>query len=162
LSAEGLKHPLNLTQPKNDPETEEEVLSAILDIIYKAKSPVILADACAVRHRVVSETHELMAKLNIPSFVAPMGKGAIDETNPNYSGVYIGAISLPDVKNVVESSDCILSIGALLSDFNTVSRTCQAHLTSRVPSVIILGNHEPSNSIQPGPWCDMPIIPASG
>ena len=48
------------------------------------------------------------------------GKGAIDETDPHYGGVYIGEISLPDVKKAVEESDCILSIGALLSDFNTV------------------------------------------
>lgn len=49
-----------------------------------------------------------------------MGKGALNETNSHYGGVYIGEISLPDVKTAVESSDCVLSIGALLSDFNTV------------------------------------------
>ena len=49
-----------------------------------------------------------------------MGKGAINETNPHYGGVYVGELSLPDVKTTVEESDCILSIGSLLSDFNTV------------------------------------------
>jgi pyruvate decarboxylase len=132
-----------------------------LDIIYKAKRPVILADACAIRHGVGPETHELMAKLNIPSFVAPMGKGAIDETNPNYGGVYIGDISLPNVKDAVERSDCILSIGALLSDFNTVLFTWEAHLTYRVLLVTIVGKIGPSNYIPHGLWCDTPTTLAS-
>jgi pyruvate decarboxylase len=115
-----LKKELDLTLPDNEKETEEEVISTVLNIIYKAKNPIILADACSIRHHVLPELHELLAKLEIPGFVTPMGKGSIDETNPHYGGVYIGEISLPDVKTAVEASDCILSIGALLSDFNTV------------------------------------------
>lgn len=106
--------------PTNEPETEEEVVSIILELVYKAKNPILIADACSIRHRVVQETHELLHVLQIPGFVTPMGKGAINETDPHYGGVYIGDISLPEVKNAVEESDCILSIGALLSDFNTV------------------------------------------
>ncbi|KAJ4148676.1 Pyruvate decarboxylase 1 [Fusarium falciforme] len=50
-----------------------------------------------------------------------MGKGAIDEQHPRYGGVYVGTLSRPEVKKAVESADLILSIGALLSDFNTGS-----------------------------------------
>ena len=115
-----MKKEIDLRFPENDSETEAEVISTVLDLVYKAKSPIIIADACSIRHRVVDETHELLDKLQIPGFVTPMGKGTIDETNPHYGGVYIGEISLPDVKKAVEQSDCVLSIGALLSDFNTV------------------------------------------
>lgn len=115
-----MKTEIDLSLPENDSETEAEVISTILDLVYKAKNPIILADACSIRHRVVEETHELLHKLQIPGFVTPMGKGAIDETDPHYCGVYIGQVSLPDVKKAVENSDCIFSIGALLSDFNTV------------------------------------------
>jgi len=111
---------IDLSIPQNEPDTEAEVISTILKLVYKAKNPILLADACCVRHRVVPETHELLDKLQIPGFVTPMGKGAINETNPHYGGVYVGQISLPDVKTTVEDSDCILSVGALLSDFNTV------------------------------------------
>lgn len=48
-----------------------------------------------------------------------MGKGAIDETLPSYGGVYAGTGSNAGVKERVESSDLILNIGALQSDFNT-------------------------------------------
>jgi pyruvate decarboxylase len=115
-----LKTEIDLKLPKNDEETEGDVLTTILDLLYNAKHPIILADACSIRHRVTNEVHELLEKLQIPGFVTPMGKGSIDETHDHYGGVYIGDISLPDVKAAVESSDLVLSIGALLSDFNTV------------------------------------------
>ena len=51
--------------------------------------------------------------------MTPMGKSAVDETLPNYCGVYAGEASTPDVREQVESSDLILSIGAIKSDFNT-------------------------------------------
>ncbi|CDH13278.1 related to Pyruvate decarboxylase [Zygosaccharomyces bailii ISA1307] len=50
-----------------------------------------------------------------------MGKGSIDEQNPRFGGVYVGTLSSPAVKQAVESADLILSVGALLSDFNTGS-----------------------------------------
>ena len=43
----------------------------------------------------------------------------MDETNPRFGGTYIGNISMPDVREAVESADLLLSIGALKSDFNT-------------------------------------------
>jgi pyruvate decarboxylase len=48
-----------------------------------------------------------------------MGKGAANETLPSYGGVYTGAGSHPDIKNVVESSDAVLFIGRYESDFNS-------------------------------------------
>lgn len=53
--------------------------------------------------------------------MTPLGKGSIDEQHPRYGGVYVGTLSKQDVKQAVESADLILSVGALLSDFNTGS-----------------------------------------
>jgi pyruvate decarboxylase len=117
---ERLKKEIDLSLPENDPEVEAEALSTVIDLIYKAKHPIVLADACCVRHGVVPETHRLLEKLKIPGFVTPMGKSAINETNAYYGGVYLGEISQPAVRKAVEDSDCVLSIGAILSDFNTV------------------------------------------
>lgn len=46
-----------------------------------------------------------------------MGKGAVDESLPNYGGVYAGDGSNAGVREIVESSDLVLSIGAIKSDF---------------------------------------------
>lgn len=52
-----------------------------------------------------------------------MGKGAVDESLPNYCGVYAGNGSHDDVRELVESSDLVLTIGAIKSDFNTAGFT---------------------------------------
>ncbi|KAE8353569.1 pyruvate decarboxylase [Aspergillus coremiiformis] len=114
-----LDTPLDLSLPPNDPEKEDYVVDVVLKYLHAAKKPVILVDACAVRHRALDEVHEFVEKSGLPTFVAPMGKGAVDETHRNYGGVYAGTGSNPGVREQVESSDLILSIGAIKSDFNT-------------------------------------------
>jgi pyruvate decarboxylase len=114
-----LNTPIDLAISPNDPDKEDYVVDVVLKYLHAAKNPVVLVDACAIRHRVLKETHDLIDKTGLPVFVTPMGKGAINETHPNYGGVYAGDGSQPDVKERVESSDLILTIGAIKSDFNT-------------------------------------------
>lgn len=113
IEGERLKTPIDLHFPTNEEAKEDYVVDVVLKYLLAAKSPVILVDACAIRHRVLEEVHDLIAKTKLPVFVTPMGKGAVDETHENYGGVYAGNGSQPDVKERVESSDLILTIGAI-------------------------------------------------
>lgn len=123
IDGDRLNTPLDLEYPPNDQEAEDYVVDVVLKALHAAKNPVIVVDACAIRHRALKETHDLIKKSGIPTFVAPMGKGAVDETLPNYGGVYAGDGSNAGVKERVESADLILSIGAIQSDFNTAGFT---------------------------------------
>ncbi|KAL2889079.1 Pyruvate decarboxylase [Ceratocystis lukuohia] len=111
--------PISTAEPPNDPDTEKYVVDVCLKYIHRAHRPVILVDACAVRHNVIPEVQDLLEKTKFPVFVTPMGKSAVDETHKSYGGVYAGDASKPQVKELVENSDLILSIGSLKSDFNT-------------------------------------------
>ncbi|KAF2752124.1 pyruvate decarboxylase-like protein [Sporormia fimetaria CBS 119925] len=123
VDGDRLKTPLDLSFPPNESEREDYVVDVVLKYLQAARNPVILVDACAIRHRALGEVHELVEKSGIPTFVAPMGKGAVNETLPNFGGVYAGDGSNRGVKERVESSDLILSIGAVKSDFNTAGFT---------------------------------------
>ncbi|KAH3947829.1 pyruvate decarboxylase [Parastagonospora nodorum] len=123
IDGDRLNTPLDLNYPPNDQEAEDYVVDVVLKYLHAAKNPVIVVDGCAIRHRALEETHDLVAKSGIPTFVAPMGKGAVDETLPNYGGVYAGDGSNAGVKDRVESADLVLSIGAIQSDFNTAGFT---------------------------------------
>jgi pyruvate decarboxylase len=123
IDGDRLNTPLDLEYPPNDKEAEDYVVDVVLKYLHAAKNPVIVVDGCAIRHRALKETHELVKKSGIPTFVAPMGKGAVDETLPNYGGVYAGDGSNAGVKERVESADLVLSIGAIKSDFNTAGFT---------------------------------------
>jgi pyruvate decarboxylase len=119
LEGQRLNTPIDLSYVENDPEKEKYVVDVILKYLYAAKNPIILVDSCAIRHRILKETHDLVEKSGMPVFVAPMGKGAINENHVQYGGVYAGSGSLPDVKERVESADLVINIGAIKSDFNT-------------------------------------------
>ncbi|OAA54501.1 pyruvate decarboxylase [Niveomyces insectorum RCEF 264] len=114
-----LATPIPLDEPKNEPKSEDYVVDVVLKYLHSAKDPIVLVDACAIRHRVLDEVHALVQKTKLPVFVTPMGKGAVNEEHATYGGVYAGVSSHPDVIERVEGSDLILSIGALKSDFNT-------------------------------------------
>ncbi|GMM34293.1 indolepyruvate decarboxylase 1 [Saccharomycopsis crataegensis] len=123
VDASLLKTPIDLTLPPNDPATEDEIFEEILRLVAKCKNPIILVDACAVRYNVKEETEKLMAITQFPTFVSPMGKSAVTEEDPRFGGVYIGSLSTPEVKEVVNSADLVISVGSLMSDFNTGSFT---------------------------------------
>lgn len=120
-----LDTPIDLSIEPNNKEDEQEVIESILELVSKAEKPIILVDACAERHGCVEEVNKLADKLQWPVFVTPMGKSVYDERNERFGGVYVGQLSEPEVSEVVENSDLVFSMGALLSDFNTGSFTYQ-------------------------------------
>lgn len=117
IEGQRLQTPIDLAFPVNDQAKEDYVVDVVLKYLLAAKNPVILVDACAIRHRVLDEVHDLIEKTGLPVFVTPMGKSAVDETLPTFGGVYAGDGSQPDVQERVEASDLILTIGAIKVSF---------------------------------------------
>ncbi|KAK3375980.1 hypothetical protein B0T24DRAFT_656211 [Lasiosphaeria ovina] len=129
---------IDLSEPKNDVEREDYVVEVVLKYLHASKKPVILIDACTIRHRVLGEVRDLVSKTRLPVFVTPMGKGAVDENSPSYGGVYAGCGSSPDFIAQVEGSDFVLSVGSLKSDFNT---TGFSYRTSQLTTIDFHSTH---------------------
>lgn len=123
VEGERLADYIDLSLPANKVEAEDYVVQIVLRYLQAAKKPVILVDACASRFHCEKEVHALVKNSGFPTFVAPMGKGIVDETLPNYGGVYAGDGSLKEVRGEIETSDLVLSIGGIKSDFNTTGFT---------------------------------------
>jgi pyruvate decarboxylase len=68
---------------------------------------------------VLDEAHKLIEITKFPAFTTAMGKGALDETMPEFAGVHLGAGSLPGVTKALESADVVIWIGNVPSDLNT-------------------------------------------
>lgn len=114
---------IDLQLPPNDEDSEEEIFDEIVRLVSRAEEPIILVDACASRHDVKEETKKLIDLTQFPTFVTPMGKSGVEEDHPRFGGVYVGSLTAPDVKEVVEKTDLVISVGGLMSDFNTGSFT---------------------------------------
>ncbi|CAO1631117.1 unnamed protein product [Sympodiomycopsis kandeliae] len=119
IPAGQLSTPLNVATSPNDPDTESHVLKEIVNKVRSAKDPIILIDACTIRHDVIGEAHDLVNQSGLPIFSSPMGKTAITEEHPQYGGLFLGDVTAPQIRERVLKADCIISVGALLSDFNT-------------------------------------------
>ncbi|KZT54702.1 pyruvate decarboxylase [Calocera cornea HHB12733] len=124
ISAKSLETPLRPTidHPSKEP-TEAFLVNRIAHLFETAKKPVVLIDACSLRFHVVDIAQKLIEKTGVTFFTSPMGKAALNESHPNFGGIYIGDISMPAVKEAFETADFILAIGTMKSDFNSGSFT---------------------------------------
>lgn len=52
VEGERLKTPIDLSYPRNSANKEDYVVDVVLKYLHAAENPVILVDACAIRHRV--------------------------------------------------------------------------------------------------------------
>src|SRR5260370_13608609 len=49
------------------------------------------------------------------------GKGAVDEDHPQYLGVYSGAYSRPEVRETIETAECLIQVAVRFTDATTGS-----------------------------------------
>jgi indolepyruvate decarboxylase len=102
----------------SDPVTLRESVAEAAAMLNRAKQPVILADVEIHRFGLQKELLRLIQKSNIPAAATIMGKSVIGENYPFYLGVYAGALGRDEVRRYVEQSDCLLMLGAFMTDIN--------------------------------------------
>ncbi|OJD17884.1 hypothetical protein AJ78_02056 [Emergomyces pasteurianus Ep9510] len=132
VDGDRLKYPIDLSVPPNDHTRESHVVDAITKLLQSARRPALLVDLLALRHHVTADINELISKSNIPVFVTPMGKGAVDETLPQFQGIYVGEASPSIIRENFHASDLVLNIGPLKSDINTGCFTSKAEQLTNV------------------------------
>ena len=103
---------------KSDEKALNETVSEIISLIEKAKNPIIFFDYLCKRYKLQSEIKEFINKTNMKFGTLLMGKGIVDETNPNFIGVNGGSLS-PFVQDEIKNSDLIITAGCLQADLNT-------------------------------------------
>lgn len=110
-------------QPRAVPQTSnaralKAALAEAAEMINSVKQPVIIADVELHRFGLQKQLIQLARRTNIPVASTLLGKSVIGEQHPFYMGVYEGAMGREDVRRYVESSDCVILLGAFLTDIN--------------------------------------------
>lgn len=111
--------------PTSDPDALESVVDAIMNAMEKAKNACILPGILLARLGLQAQALEIIEASGLPFATMVMDKAVIDETHPQYIGMYAGALAEPNVREFVEACDCILTIGVMPSDFNTGAFTAK-------------------------------------
>ncbi|KAI9672839.1 MAG: hypothetical protein M1831_000275 [Alyxoria varia] len=113
-----LNTPIDL-EPPTDTTNQAAAISAIVSALEAAKNPAILVDHQA-KVFAPSPARRLVAHLRIPTYAAPMGKGCVDEDDPNYVGIYNSHTSFEGVREGYEAADLVLALGWWPSNLNTL------------------------------------------
>lgn len=111
--------PLDLDlAPRTDPEVLSEAVEEAAAMLRAAERPVLLGGVEVHRFGLGGRLERFLDEVHYPMATALMGKSVIRETHPQYIGVYSGALSEEYVRETVEGADCVLSLGAWMSDIN--------------------------------------------
>ncbi len=127
-----------LPPPQSDPSVLETAVNAIVEMVTKAKTACILPGFLVARSNLRKEMMAVVDASELPFATMFNDKSTLDETHPSYIGMYDGQLMNPEVRAFVEDSDCILDVGALLTDFNSGAFTARI---DRSKSINILHDH---------------------
>ena len=111
-------HKTSEPHERSDPKSLRAALAEAEEMINAAKQPVILADVEVHRFGLQDQLLKLASQTNIPVAATVLGKSVIGEQHPLYLGIYEGAMGRDDVRQYVESSDCVILLGAFMTDIN--------------------------------------------
>lgn len=103
--------PLELRMPSSDPQNVKACSEMILQRLHDAKSPAFLLDLDAIRFGASAQIMTLAERFQMPIATLNCAKGAVSETSAQFVGTYAGALSPRAVREAIEGSDCLLTVG---------------------------------------------------
>lgn len=110
IAAEQTEEPLFTESYVRRPVAEANAIHKAVELIEKAKTPLLLIGAAANRKLTSKNLQKFVQALDIPFVTTQMGKGVIDERNP----LYLGNTSLSDgdfVHCALNRADLIINVG---------------------------------------------------
>ncbi|HUH71725.1 MAG TPA: alpha-keto acid decarboxylase family protein [Mycobacterium sp.] len=113
------------TEPPGDPlprytgGTSPRALSLFIDAateLIADNQLTVLADLLVHRLQTVKELEALLAADVVPYATLMWGKSLLDESSPNFLGIYAGAASTPAVRTAIEDAPVLVTAGVVFTD----------------------------------------------
>jgi indolepyruvate decarboxylase len=127
-----------------DDAAVDEAAQEILARLAKAERPVIIVGVEVHRFGLQDRVIALAERLNVPVASSFLGRGVFPTRHPNFIGTYLGVVSPPHLREIVERADCVLLLGELVSDTGLgVSAGClsETNLLIAVARDVYIGRH---------------------
>lgn len=103
----------------SDLDALREAVQEALVMLNKAQKPVVIGGVELISFELQKEFAGFLDKTGLPYATMMLGKTVLSEHHPQFIGLFEGERSRDYVRNRVESADCILQLGGLMTDFNT-------------------------------------------
>jgi indolepyruvate decarboxylase len=105
---------------KSDPTSLQKALAAVTERVKVAKSIVVLPAFTLSRLRLQVEARLAIEALGCPFATMTMEKCLIDESHPQFVGLYAGAVSAQRTRQIVEDAELLIDLGGVsLNDETT-------------------------------------------
>src|SRR5580658_4397536 len=105
---------------KSNPASLEKAVAAITERVRAAKSIVAFPAFTVQRLRLQKEAQQAIEALGCPFATTTMEKCIIDESHPQFAGLYAGAVSAEKTRQIVEGAELVLDLGGVsLNDETT-------------------------------------------
>lgn len=141
------KHTLHPELPQSTPISRATAMQPLLEklkgILEKSQHPIIWAGHEILRHQLSAPLLTFAEKYQIPIVSTLLGKTVIDEHHPLFLGVYQGRMSHPMVLEWINKADCLLLLGAILTDVDTgifTAKLDQPHKVHVTAQEILIDN----------------------
>jgi indolepyruvate decarboxylase len=126
-----------ISVPTTEAAALEAAVKAVVAAVYASKTACILPGIIISRCGLNEQATAVVDASGLPFATMFMDKCVLSEAHPNYIGMYDGKIMNEQVRAFVEGCDCVLGIGAMLTDFNSGALTAQI---DRSKSINIMHN----------------------
>ena len=119
VSVEGTVYQRPATHKRqSDPDTLDAALDNAIEFINQSENPIILAGAEINRFGYQNKLLRLAEEKHIPVVTTLLGKSVMPGAHPLYLGIYAGAMGRTEITTLVETSDCLIILGAFMTDVN--------------------------------------------
>lgn len=134
-----------LPQKATNPKTLQAAKDHVKQLFKQVQNAVLLADVKTMRFHLEKSVRQLAETMNLPVATTLFGKGAFDESHPQFIGTYGGAFGRQTVRQSVESADVVIAVGLVWADSNTANFTARLNplkLVEIQPDKVIIGEAE--------------------
>lgn len=132
-------------RPSPSPKAQrDEAFSEIAARLGRSRRPAILAGVEVERFGLSSALRRTAERLGLPIATSIDGKAVFPEHHPQFVGTYMGKMGSREAIEVIEGADCLLVLGAYLSDTGTglfTSRIDRASVVHASADELRIGYH---------------------
>ena len=113
-----ISHAYHAPEMQVDVQAMTEAAEEAAALLSKAERPIIIAGVEMHRFGLQDKLLHFVEKTGIPVAATLLGKSVVPEKHPQYVGLYEGAMGHAEVTKYIEESDCVLLLGAFMTDLN--------------------------------------------
>lgn len=134
---------------KTDQGAIDEAAAEIITRLHTATRPVLIVGVEVHRFRLRESVVRLAEMLGVPVASSFLGRGVFPTRHPQFVGTYLGLASPSSLREIVETSDCVLLLGELISETTlgiSAHHLSESNLLICAARDVFIGHHRYQNT----------------